>query len=75
MAVVVLAGSQVWLSHLRYELSLASQRLMAEQEVMTLEANKLGLEIANLTRPERLREIARSKLSMAPPRPMQLLHL
>ncbi|MDX8404890.1 MAG: cell division protein FtsL [Mariprofundus sp.] len=74
VAVGALAGSQVWLSHLRYELSLDSQRILAEQEAITLESSKLGLEISSLTSPGRLREYASKTLGMAPPRPMQVLH-
>lgn len=73
VVIATLAGEQVWLSHLRYEMSLDSQRLMAEKEAIKLESSKLRLEIASLTRPDRLREYARSKLGMAPPRPMQVL--
>jgi len=74
LAVAMLAGNQVWLSHLRYELSLGSQKLAAEQDAIKLETSTLRLEIASLTRPDRLREYARSTLGMAPPRPMQVLH-
>jgi len=74
LAIAMLAGSQVWLSHLRYELSLDSQQLIAEQESIKLESSTLRLEIASLTRPDRLREYASSKLGMAPPRPMQVVH-
>lgn len=73
-AIAVLAGGQVWLSHLRYEMSLDSQRLIAEEESLKLESSTLRLEIASLTRPDRLREYARNKLGMAPPSPMQVLH-
>lgn len=73
LAVVVLAGNQVWLSHLRYEVSLKSQRLLVEQTTIKQQTRALSLEIASLTRPDRLREYAR-KLGMGPPRPMQVLH-
>jgi len=74
LLLAVLAGSQVWLSHVRYELSLDFQRLLAEQQSLTLESSKLRLEIASMTRPDRLREYASSTLGMAPPRPMQVVH-
>ncbi len=69
----LLAAAQVWLSHVRYESSQNTQRLMAEKQKVALEASKLRLEIASLTRPERLRKLAQQQLHMAPPRPMQVL--
>jgi len=70
----VLAGGLIWMSHLRYELSLDTQRMAAEKSIVTQEANKLRLEVASLTRPERLRQYARDNLNMAPPNPMQVIH-
>jgi len=49
------------------------QQLMAEKQDAALETSKLRLEIASLTRPERLRELAQTRLHMTPPRPMQVL--
>ncbi len=68
------AAAQVWLSHVRYELSQQTQRLNAEKQALALEVSKLNLEVASLTRPERLREIAQRRLHMAPPRPLQVVH-
>ncbi len=73
--VAVLAAGQIWLSHLRYELSLGTQRMIAEQKEVRRESSKLRLETASLTRPDRLRQYANSKLGMAPPKPMQVIHL
>jgi len=69
-----LAGSQVWLSHLRYEMSLESQRLQSEKQDVLKQAGNLRLELASLSRPERLREMATKQLHMAPPAPMQVVH-
>jgi cell division protein FtsL len=69
----VLAGGLIWLSHLRYELSLEHQRMTAEQKGLTQESNRLRLEVASLTRPERLRQYAHDHLNMAPPNPMQVI--
>ncbi|MDX8407517.1 MAG: cell division protein FtsL [Mariprofundaceae bacterium] len=69
----LLAAAQVWLSHVRYELSQNSQRIMADKQDIALETSKLRLEIASLTRPERLRRLAQQRLHMAPPRPMQVI--
>jgi len=69
----LLSAAQVWLSHVRYELSQSSQLTMADKQDMALETSKLRLEIASLTRPERLRKLAQQRLQMAPPRPMQVI--
>jgi len=69
----IFAAAQIWLSHIRYELSQGMQQLMAEKQDAALETSKLRLEIASLTRPERLRELAQTRLHMTPPRPMQVL--
>jgi len=69
-----LAAAQVWLSHLRYELSLETQSVTKEKQAELKEISKLRIEIASLTRPERLRRLARSKLDMAPPNPLQVIH-
>ena len=69
-----LAGGLIWLSHLRYELSLETQRMTAEKATIEQASGKFRLEVANLTRPERLRKYARDTLSMAPPKPMQVVH-
>jgi len=75
LCVAILAAGQIWLSHLRYEMSLEMQRLIAEQKDVRRESSKLRLETASLTRPDRLRQYANSKLGMAPPKPMQVIHL
>ncbi|ATX82695.1 cell division protein FtsL [Mariprofundus ferrinatatus] len=76
--VPVLAGSlaagQIWLSHLRYELSLETQKLNTEKQDVLSESGKLRLELASLTRPERLRKLAQEKLGMKPPGPAQVVH-
>ena len=68
-----LATSQVWLSHLRYEASQEIQKLTSERQKLAGETTRLNLEIANITRPERLRHVAISKLGMQPPGPMQVV--
>jgi len=73
LMIALFAAGQVWLSHIRYELSQGMQKLTEEKQEAALETSKLRLEIASLTRPERLRELAQTRLHMAPPRPMQVL--
>ena len=72
--VALLAGGEVWLSHVRYELSLDMQRIKAEQKAVAVESSRLRLEVANLSRPERLRQYALNTLGMVPPKPMQVIH-
>jgi len=74
VSLAVLAGAQIWLSHVRNELSLETQRLTAEKNAVQQESSKLRLEAASLSRPERLREYAIATLDMAPPKPMQVIH-
>jgi len=73
VAIAILAGLQVWVSHLRYETSIATAETVREQHSIKREIHSLGLELASLSRPENLRRIAASELGMAPPRPMQVL--
>lgn len=72
-SIAILATGQVWLSHMRYETSLETSEAQKAQSEQKREIHKLNLELASLTRPERLRKIAQSELGMAPPRPMQVL--
>ena len=74
VAAGVLAAGQIWMSHLRYELSLESQQVNKEQQETLKQTSSLRLELASLTRPERLRKMAQETLGMAPPKPMQVVH-
>ena len=71
--IALLATGQVWVSHMRYETSLDISAVQKEHDAIEAEINTLNLELASLTRPERLRKIAQSKLGMSAPRPMQVL--
>jgi len=73
IGVATLAGGLVWMSHMRYELSLEAQRVKTEQKVIGLESSRLRLEVANLIRPERLRQYAVNQLDMAAPKPRQVV--
>ena len=70
----LLAATKVWLSYLRYDLSIETQQLAVEKQAVGMESTKLRIEIASLTRPERLRQMAVSELGMAPPNPAQVVH-
>jgi len=68
-----LAWAQVWLGYVR--VNMAQQRYILERQIAleTKKINKLSLEYANLTRPERLRKLAHEQLGMQAPRPDQLI--
>jgi cell division protein FtsL len=72
-AIAMMATGQVWVSHVRYETSLATSEAQKERDEIKREIHTLNLELANLTRPERLRKIAQNDLGMAPPHPMQVV--
>ncbi|MFQ5356230.1 MAG: cell division protein FtsL [Mariprofundaceae bacterium] len=67
------ATCQVGLSHERYELTKEMTSARHEQKDLMAEMNRLSLELASLTRPERIRKLAKSQLGMAPPTPMQVI--
>jgi len=72
-SIALLAIAQVWLSHIRYEQSLETSRVQKEMNELKREMHQLNLELASLTRPERLRSMAQTKLGMAPPLPIQVI--
>jgi len=74
LSLAVLAGAQIRLAQVRNDLSLQTQRLQAEQQALRQESSKLRLEVASLSRPERLRQYAITTLHMGPPTPMQVIH-
>jgi len=69
----LLAAAQVGMAHQRLEL--ARQHAAIQQEIRSAHAeiSRLTLELATLSRPERLRRLAVSKLGMRPPTPMQVI--
>jgi len=73
LSISILAASQVWLSHLRNETS--QQAAFLQQEITKKKGSiqALGLEYASLSRPNRLRSLAHSKLGMQAPRSIQVL--
>ncbi len=70
----VLATAQLGMAHKRLEL--ARQHAAMQREVHSLHADidRLTLEFATLTRPERLRHLAISKLGMRAPAPAQVIY-
>jgi len=55
LSVSILAGAQVWLSHLRIETSQHASILQQEITAQHEKIQVLGLEYASLSRPNRLR--------------------
>jgi len=72
-AIAMMATGQVWLSHIRYETSLQTAEVQKARDALKGEIHTLDLELASLTRPERLRKVAQSELGMGPPHPMQVV--
>lgn len=71
--IALVAAAQVALSHMRYELTKDNTTLRHERKELVAELNRLSLELASLTRPERIRRLAKSRLGMGPPTPMQVI--
>ncbi|RMH62804.1 MAG: cell division protein FtsL [Zetaproteobacteria bacterium] len=71
----LMAAAQVWLSHQRYELAQQHQDVLRQMNAERKALQQLRLEMASITRPERLRELAERRLDMHPPRPEQVVRL
>jgi cell division protein FtsL len=70
--VAAMATVQIWLAHSRYAIAHEATLARHHMEDTQAEINRLGLELASLSRPERLRELAKNQLGMAPPLPGQV---
>ena len=70
--ILALAAADVWLSHARYEVSQLTQRDLKVRQDLEAKLSQLNLELASISRPDRLRSAAK-KLDMAPPSPMQVI--
>jgi len=70
--ILALAAADVWVSHARYEVSQLTQRDMQLRQDMQAKLSQINLELASITRPDRLRNAAKT-LDMAPPSPMQVI--
>ena len=68
----MLAAAEVWLSHARYEVAQMNQRDLQIRQDLDAKLSQLILELASITRPDRLRSAAK-RLNMAPPSPMQVI--
>lgn len=65
----------VWVKMAQVQAGYAIHALQTEAMKQRQERSSLEVEVSALRRPERLRQIAVSRLGMAPPKPEQLLRL
>jgi cell division protein FtsL len=70
--IVLLAAGEVWLSHARYEVSRQMDQGLKQRQDLSANLSRLSLELASITRPDKLRSAAK-RLGMAPPSPMQVI--
>ncbi|MDQ6987677.1 MAG: cell division protein FtsL [Mariprofundaceae bacterium] len=70
----VLAIMQVGIAHQR--LQVVAQQSVLQRDVRQLEdeISRMNIELATLTRPDRLRRVAANELGMRPPAAMQVVH-
>jgi len=69
----LLAAAQVGLAHKRLELARQHTAVKNEARSLHAEISRLTLELATLSRPEKLRRVAVSDLGMRPPTPIQVI--
>jgi len=74
LAVAVLAAAQVALAHQRLGTAAEYNRLQRVVRQTGAEINRMNIELAMLTRPERLRTVALEELGMRPPTAMQVVN-
>jgi len=73
LVVCTLAAGQVWLSHLRVDVAQKVSQLKHERNAIKQDVQNLKLELASLVRPDTLRRLAREKMGMHAPTPMQVV--
>lgn len=74
LVVVLLATAQVSLAHQRLSVAAEFNNLQRDVRQAGDEINRLNIELAMLTRPERLREVALDELGMRPPTAAQVVN-
>jgi len=65
--------AEIWLAYLRVDMARQRHDIQVMIQTEEKKIDKLSLEYANLTRPERLRKLAHEQLGMHAPRPDQLI--
>jgi len=73
LVICALAAGQVYLSHVRVGISQKVAEAKVAQGQVQREVQNLKLEVASITRPDTLRRLAREKLGMFSPTPMQVV--
>jgi len=73
LCIALLAVAQIGLAHQRNGLSQQISVMEGEQQGLKAEIDQLNLELASLTRPERLRALATSELGMLAPTARQMV--
>ncbi len=74
LALALMVAGQISLAHQRNGLSHQISLTQNKFEGLQTELDRMNLEMASLTRPERLRALATSQLGMLPPSPRQVVH-
>ncbi len=72
-SICMLAAGQVWMSHLRVDVAQQVAKLKQEKSILKQDVQNLKLELASLMRPDTLRRLAREKMGMRAPGPMQVV--
>jgi len=70
---VAVSLAQVWVAFLRVDLARQRHDIQLDIQTENKKIDKLSLEYASLTRPERLRKLAHEQLGMQAPTPEQLI--
>lgn len=74
LAAAVLATAQVAVAHQRLDTAAEYNRLQRDVRQISDEINRMNIELAMLTRPERLRTVALEELGMRPPTAKQVVN-
>ncbi|MDX8383385.1 MAG: cell division protein FtsL [Ghiorsea sp.] len=73
LMIMLLGALQVWLSHVRVGVAQQHEVLRSEFNLLHQDVQNLNLELASLSRPDTLRRLAREKMGMYAPKPMQVI--
>jgi len=73
LGIILLAALQVWQQHARVSEKQVFEGYKKERSMLQQDVQTLRLELASLTRPDTLRRLAREKLGMDSPKPVQVM--
>jgi len=74
LLVSVLACMQIGVAHERLQVVARQSVLQRDVRQLEDEISRMNIELATLTRPDRLRRVAVEKLGMRPPSALQVVH-